>query len=91
EVESVAGRDSKAVEVRPFDELGIDSALKDEVFEKATNFIIDESGEDTGALTEAAAKATGDVVFSAAFPGLELAGGANAAVTRIETEHDFTH
>ena len=38
---------------------------------------------------EAFAQAAGDVVFAAAFPGLELAGGADAAFAGIEAEHDF--
>ncbi len=91
EVEAVAGGDAETVEVSPFDELGINSALEDEVLEEAADFVVDESGKDGGALAEAAAEATGDVVFTAAFPGLESAGGADAAVTGIETEHDFAH
>ena len=31
----------------------------------------------------------GDVVLAAAFPNLESATGVNAALTRIEPEHDF--
>ena len=41
------------------------------------------------AQAEAAAQAAGDVVFAAAFPGGELAGGADAALAGIEAEHDF--
>ena len=41
-------------------------------------------------MAEAAAEAAGDVIFAAAFPGGEVAGGANAAFTGVETEEDFT-
>ena len=91
EVQSVAGSDAEAVEVSPFDELGIDSALKHKILKEAADFVVDEGGEDGGALAEAAAESPGDVIFAATFPGLESAGGANATVTWIETEHDFAH
>jgi hypothetical protein len=91
EVEAVSGGDAESIEVSPVDELGIDSALENEVFEEAADFVINESGEDRGAFAEAAAESTGNVIFAPAFPGLELAGGADAAVAGIETEHDFAH
>lgn len=91
EVESITSSDTEAIEVSPLDELGIDSTLKNKVFEEASDFVINESGEDGSALTEAAAESTGDVVFATAFPGLKLPGGADAAIAGIETEHNFTH
>ena len=39
---------------------------------------------------EALAQAAGHVVLAAALPDLEAAGGADAEVSRIEAEHDFT-
>ena len=38
---------------------------------------------------EAFAQAAGDVVFAAAFPDLEFAGGADAALAGVEPQHDF--
>ena len=90
-VESVSRGHSKSVEVCPLNKLGIDATLENEVFEEASDFVIDKPGEDGGALAEAATESTGNVVFPTAFPGLELTGGANAAVTGIKTEHNFAH
>ena len=91
EVEAVACSNPEAVEVGPLNELRIDSALKNEIFEEASDFVVDEGGENSCSLAEAATKSAGDVVFAAAFPGLELTGSADASVTGIETEHDFAH
>ena len=91
EVESVSCGHSKSVEVSPLNKLGVDTTLKNKVFEEASDFVIDKPGEDGGALTEAATESAGNVVFPTAFPSLELTGGANAAVTGIETEHNFAH
>ena len=66
------------------------AALQDEILDQAAHVVFREGGDDGGALAEATAQATSDVVFAAAFPSGELAGGANPAVTGIETEHDFT-
>jgi len=44
---------------------------------------------DGGFQAEAFAQAAGGVVLAAAFPDLEVAGGADAALAGIEAEHDF--
>jgi hypothetical protein len=41
------------------------------------------------AQAKTAAKTAGHVVFAAALPDLEVAGGVNAALTGIEAEHNF--
>ncbi len=90
EVEAVSDVLAEAIEVgAPLDEVGIDAALHDEVFDEVADFVFGEGGDDGGFEAEAFAEATGDVVFAAAFPGAELAGGADAAFTGIEAEHDF--
>ena len=46
EIETIADGAADAVVFAPFDEVGVDSALHDEVFNQATHFIIYESGSD---------------------------------------------
>ena len=89
EVKSVADGASDAVVGNPLDEGGIDAALEDEVFNEAANGIVGQSSGDGGAEREAAAQASGHVVFAAAFPDLEVASGVDAAFAGIEAEHDF--
>lgn len=78
-----------AVVLAPLDEVGGDAALHDEVLDEVSDFVVDERGDDGGFVAEAFAEAAGGVVFAAAFPSLELAGGADAAFARVEAEHDF--
>ena len=79
EVQAVADGAADAVVVAPLDELRVDAALEDEVFDEAADLVVRERGDDRGAEAERAAQATGDVVLAAALPGGELAGGADAA------------
>jgi hypothetical protein len=51
--------------------------------------VVGEGGDDGGAQAEAAAQAAGHVVFAAAFPGAEGAGGVDALLAGIEAQHDF--
>lgn len=90
EVDGVADALAHAVVRDPLDVGGIEAALEDEVFDEAANFVVCEGGQYACGMAEAAAEAAGDVVFAAAFPGGELAGGANAAFTGVETEEHFT-
>ena len=90
EVKAVADGAADAVVLAPLDVISIHAALHDEVFEQATDFIVDEGRGDGGAEPEALAEAASDVVFAAAFPDLKLARGAHAAFARVESEHDFT-
>jgi hypothetical protein len=53
------------------------------------DLVVDEGGDHGGLVAEAFAQAARGVVFAAAFPDGELAGGADAALAGIEAEHDF--
>lgn len=89
EVDGIADAFAHAIVGHPFDEAGIDTALEDEVLDEAANFVIGEGGEDAGAMREATAQAADHIVFAPAFPGGELAGGADSALAGIKAEHDF--
>ena len=53
------------------------------------DLVVHEGGGDGSFQAEAFAEAAGGVVFAAAFPSRERAGGSNAALARIEAEHDL--
>ena len=53
------------------------------------NIVFREGGGNGGLHAEATAQSSGDIIFSAAFPDFEFAGGANASLAGIESEHDF--
>ena len=89
EVQSVAHRGADAVIIAPEQVGGVDAALKDEVLHETTDLVIGKRGDDRGAQAEGAAKAAGNVVLTAAFPGSELTGGADTPLARIEAEHDL--
>jgi hypothetical protein len=90
EIETIAHSAADAVVFAPFDEVGINSALHDKVFNEATYFIIYESGSNGSAVAEAFTETTSDVVFAAAFPDFELTSGADASFTGVEAKHHFT-
>ena len=90
EVESVAHGAADAVVRGPVEKGGVDAALEDEVFDETADFVVGEGRDDCRAHAEAATQPASDVVFAAAFPGLEGAGRAHAAFTGVETEHDFS-
>jgi len=89
EVEAVANLATDAVVGNPFDEGGIDAALQDEVFDQAADGVLGQGGGDGSAQAKAAAQAASHVVFAAALPGLKVAGGVDAALAGIKTEHDL--
>jgi len=89
EVEAVADVAADAVVLDPLEQREVDTALEHEVFDEAADGVVGERGGDGGAQAEAATEAAGDVVFAAALPDLELAGGVDAGVAGIEAEHDF--
>ena len=73
----------------PADVDGVDAALQDQVFDQPPDVVVAQRGDDRRAQPEAAAQAARDVVFAAAFPGLEPARRANAPLARVEAEHDL--
>ena len=89
EIQAVAHVAADAVVRAPLDEIRGDAALHDEILDQVADFVIDEGGDDGGLVAEAFPQAARGVVLAAAFPGGEMAGGADAAFAGIETEHDF--
>ena len=53
------------------------------------DFVVHEGSDDSGLEAEAFPQAARGVVFAAAFPCGEIAGGADPAFTGVKTEHDF--
>ena len=91
EIKPIPSGNTESIKVSPLNKLGVDPALKDEIFQKAPNFIINKSGKDGRTLPKATAESASDIIFAATFPSLELTSGAHSTVTRVEAEHDFAH
>ena len=89
EVQAVADGAADAVVLAPLDEVGGDAALHDEILDEMADLVVHEGGDDGGLVAEAFPQAAGRVVFAAAFPDGEVAGGADPAFAGIEAEHDF--
>ena len=89
EVDAVAADSADAVGFLPVDQIGVHAALLDEVLHELADLVVGECGDDGGIHAEALVQAADDVVFAAAFPCAEGAGGADTALARIETEHDL--
>lgn len=89
EVEAVADGASDAVVLAPLDEVSGDAALHDEVLDEVADFVVYEGGDDGGFETEGFFQSARGIVFAAAFPCGEVAGGADSAFAGIEAEHDF--
>src|SRR5471030_649880 len=87
EVEADARVAAQAVEIAPDDVRCVDAALADEILHQPAQIVFRQGGDDAGALAPALAHGAGDIVFAAAFPHLELAGGAHAAEAGIEAQH----
>src|SRR5947209_1449156 len=79
EVEAVADDATDTVKRHPFDELGIDAALQNEIFDEPANIVVGKRRANGGFESEATAQAACHVVFAAALPGLELARAADPA------------
>jgi hypothetical protein len=71
------------------DHRGVDPALEDQVLDEASDRVVRQGGDHAGAQSEAAAQTAYDVVLAAALPHLEAAGGADAALTGVEAQHDL--
>jgi len=89
EIQTISHIAADAVVPAPLDEVGGNAALHDEVLDEVAHFIIDECGDHGGLVAEAFAETARRVVFAAAFPDGEVAGGADPAFTGIEAEHHF--
>src|SRR6185436_9347639 len=89
EVEAVARDTADAIERHPFDELGIDPALQDKIFEQPSHVVFGEGGANSSLQSEAASQSARDVVFTAAFPDRELTRSADTPLAGVEAEHDL--
>ena len=89
EVQAVPDVPTDSVVRRPAHERGVDSALEHEVLDEAPDVVVRQGGDDRGAQPEAASQSAGHVVLAPAFPDLELAGGADPTLARIEAQHHF--
>jgi hypothetical protein len=90
EIQAIANRPADAVIAPPLDEIGGDTALHDEIFDQMANFVVHQRRADGGFVTKAFAQPARGIVLTATFPGGELAGGADATLTGVEAEHDFS-
>src|SRR4051812_9976483 len=79
EVQSVAGAAAHAVIRLPDHGARVHAALQHEVLDETPNRVVGEGRDDRGSLVEAAPQAAGDVIFAAAFPGVQHARGVNAS------------
>ena len=66
---------------------GVHAAGLHQRLDEPSDVVVDERRDDGGAQTEATSQGAGDVVLTAAFPDVERAGGADACVARIESQH----
>ena len=89
EVQPHATVPANAVERPPNHVRQVHAALEHQVFQQVADFAIGNGRDHRRPQSEAAAQAAGDVVFAAALPNLELAGGADASVARVQPQHDF--
>jgi len=87
EVDAVPRGLSEAVVVAPQNVRHVDSAREHKVLDKAAYGSIDQRGDNCGALAEAAAQSTRDVVLPAALPDAEVPRLRDALLAWIETEH----
>ena len=89
EIQAVADTAAGSIVVDPADEPGVHAALQDEILHQAPDRIVRECRDDRAPQSEAAAQSAHHIVFAAAFPDLETAGGMDPARARIEPEHDL--
>ena len=71
-------------------ERGVHAAGEDEVLQQPAHLVVGERGDHRGAQAEAAAQPAGHVVLAAAFPDVELPGGADPALARVQPQHHLT-
>ena len=89
EVDTVAPRFADAVVRQPANEVCCHSAGCDAIAHQLTDGIIDESGDNGGAMSETSAEATGHIVFAATLPDLKALGLGNAGRAGIKAQHDL--
>ena len=87
EVEPVADRPSDAVELHPFEMRLVYTALVDQILDQPSDRVVGERRHDRRIHSKTAFQASGDVVFTAAFPNLKTTRGVNASLAGIEPQH----
>src|SRR5207248_9110596 len=80
EVEPVADGAADAIVLAPFDEVGGDAALHDEILDQVSDLVVDEGGADGGLVAETFPQPPRRVIFTAALPDGEMPRGADAAL-----------
>src|SRR5579863_3544068 len=66
------------------------TALEHEVFNKSTDRIVGQCGNNCCIQPKAPPKASCHVIFAAAFPGAEMAGSRNSFVAWVKAQHHLT-
>jgi hypothetical protein len=89
EVQPVAHGATDAVGWHPLDQRGVDASLENQVLQQEAHLVADAGSDHRRPLAEAPPQTAGHVVLAAALPHPKLAGAANPALTRIQTEHDL--
>ncbi len=88
-VDAVAADPADAVGLFPVDEVGVHAPLLDEVLHQPADLVVGKGGDHGGVHAEALVQAADDVIFAAALPGAEGAGGTDTALAGIEAQHDL--
>ena len=89
EVQAVADASPDAVVGEPRDVGGVDASLEDQVLQQAAERVVGERRDDRSAEPEAPPKPARDVVLAASLRDRKRARGRDAAVARVEAEHDL--
>ncbi len=88
-VQAIAHHAPDPVIRNPADQRGINPALQNQVLYQAPDRIFCKRRDDAGSQPETAAQAARHVVFTAAFPNVEMTRSVDAALARIEPQHHF--
>ena len=89
-VETVSAGSSDSIRLCPMDKGRVHTALQNKIFHKVSDFICGKCRNYRSFQRETASKSPHHIVLSAAFPNLELSGGTNPALSRIQAKHDFS-
>ena len=80
---TAAADPADTVRLHPLDQRSIHAALKDQIFDQMSDFIVCKGSDRSCPHAKAFSKATHDIVFSAAFPCLKLPCRADASFARV--------
>ena len=89
-VKTVSAAPSDSIRLRPMNKGRVHTALQNKIFHKVSDFICRKCCNYRSFQRETASKSPHHIVLSATFPNLELSGGANPALSRIQAKHDFS-